>query len=467
MTRTFGFGLALMGIVIVGTAAAAMKPHGGPVAARLAPLAPLAKPAADLAPLAFPGALGWAAHTPGGRGGQIIKVTTLNPDGPGSFLAALRTAGPRIVVFEVGGVIDLGASEVKITEPFLTVAGQTAPSPGITFIRGGFDIGAHDVVIQHIRVRVGDAGKPKKSGWEQDAISTTGGAYNVIVDHCTETWATDENGSMSGGRFQGDDPAVWRAHTSHAITFSNDIIAEGLAYATHYKIEHSKGSLIHDNATDILIVDNLYAHNYERNPLFKGGVHGVIVNNLIFDPGQRIVHYNLMAEEWGTHPWQVGEMSAVGNVARAGLSTVAHIAFLELGGYGDLEYYGKDNVAVDQIGNPLPMFGRYTTAPAKIIMMAKPPLWPDGLTAMPSSAVQQYVLHNAGARPWDRDYDDVRLIADVAEGRGIVINSQDDIHGYPVQKPTARPFNPADWNLFDMTPKTPAALDSSQHAHGT
>jgi hypothetical protein len=244
-------------------------------------------------------------------------------------------------------------------------------------------------------------------------------------------------------------------------------MAEGLAYATHGKIEHSKGSLIHDNATDILIVNNLYAHNYERNPLFKGGVHGVVVNNLIFDPGQRIMHYNLMAEEWGDHPWQVGQMVAVGNVARAGISTVPHIAFLEIGGYGDLEYFGKDNVAVDQIGNPLPMFGRYTTAPAKIIMLAKPPLWPEGLTPMPSSAVQQYVLHNAGARPWDRDYDDVRLIADVAEGRGIIINSENDIHGYPVQKPTSRPFNPDDWNLFDMTPKRPDVLDSSAHAHGT
>ena len=69
------------------------------------------------------------------------------------------------------------------------------------------------------------------------------------------------------------------------------------------------------------------------------------------------------------------------------------------------------------------------------------------------------MLHNAGARPWDRDYDDVRLIADVAEGRGKIIDSENDIHGYPMQKPTPRPFNPDDWNLGDMTPKNPAALD--------
>ena len=466
MTRKSALGLALLGLLLAGaTCAAALKPAHRPSHPR--PGSPMAKPLADASPLAFPGALGWAAHTPGGRGGQIIKVTTLANDGPGSLRAAVEAKGPRIVVFEVGGVIDLGQHELKIEEPYLTVAGQTAPSPGITFVRGGFEVGTHDVIVQHIRVRVGEAGKPKKSGWEQDGISPAGGAYNVIFDHNSVTWATDENMSMSGHRFEGNDPAVWRANTSHRVTFSNNIIAEGLAYATHFKIEHSKGTLLHDNATDLLLFGNLYAHNYERNPLMKGGVHLAMVNNLIFDPGQRIVHYNLMAEEWGTHPWQVGQLTAVGNVARAGQSTVPHIAFLEIGGYGDLEYFGKDNVAVDQIGNPLPMFGRYTTAPAKIIMMAKPPLWPEGLTAMPASAVQQYVLHNAGARPWDRDYDDVRLIADVAEGRGIIINSESDIHGYPVQKPTARPFNAEDWNLNDMTPKNPATLDSSAHAHGT
>jgi pectate lyase len=439
---------------------------GGPMATAAAMAADAPK-AHDEALLAFPGAMGWAAHTPGGRGGKIIRVTTLKADGPGSFLEALNTPGPRIVVFEVGGVIDLGQREITIKDPYLTVAGQTAPSPGITIIKGGFQIGAHDVVVQHIRVRVGEAGAAKKSGWETDGISTTGGAYNVIVDHCSVTWATDENMSMSGKRFVGNTPQEWREHSSHRITFTNNIIAEGLANATHFKIEHSKGSLIHDNVTDILIADNLYAHDYERSPLFKGGVHGVIVNNLIFDPGQRAIHYNLMAEEWGDHPYQVGQMAAVGNVLRAGQSTPPKLAMVEIGGYGDLEFYGKDNIAVDQIGEPLPMFGRYTTSPAKIIQVDKPPLWPEGLEPMPAVEVQKYVLHNAGARPWDRDYDDVRLIADVAEGRGKIVDSQDDLHGYPTQTETHRPFDPSKWDLRYMTPLDPSVLDGSAKARGT
>ncbi|MBI1407473.1 MAG: pectate lyase [Caulobacter sp.] len=421
----------------------------------------------ETAPLAFPGALGWAAQTPGGRGGKILRVTTLAADGPGSFRAAVETKGPRIVVFEVGGVIDLGGKTLTIREPFLTIAGQTAPSPGVTFINGGLDLATHDVIVQHIRVRPGEAGFAKKSGNDFDAISTQGISYNVIVDHCTLTWGTDENLSASGPRFVGNTPDEWRAGTSRNITFSNNIIAESLRYSTHYKIEHSKGSLIHDNITGMLIVGNLYAHNFERNPLLKGGVRGVVVNNLIYNPGQRAIHYNLMAEEWGDHPWQVGQLVAVGNVLRGGMDTAEHIAFLEIGGYGDLEYYGKDNIAVDRYGRPLPMFGRYTTSPAKIIQKPAPMLWPEGLKAMPASAVQQSVLIGAGARPWDRDANDVQLISDVAEGRGRIIDSEDDLHGYPDPKPSSKPFNPDDWNLFDMTPKRPDVLDAGAKAKGT
>jgi pectate lyase len=416
---------------------------------------------------AFPGAVGWAAATPGGRGGQVLRVTNLNSEGPGSFRAAIETAGPRIIVFEVGGVVDLNRRTLVIREPFVTIAGQTAPSPGVSFIRGGMDIAAHDVIVQHIRIRPGSAGQPLASGWEEDGISTQNGAYNVIVDHCTLTWATDENLSASGPRFTGATPDEWRAGASHRITFSNNIIAEGLSHSTHAKIEHSKGSLIHDNTSDILIYGNLYAHNVERSPLFKGGVRGVIVNNLIYDPGPRALHYNLMAEEWGDHPYQNGQMVAVGNVLHAGPSTPDHLAFLMIGGYGDLEYYGRDNIAVDQIGRPLPMLGRYTTSPARIVEMRRPMLWPEGLTPMPAAEVQRYVLHNAGARPWDRDHDDVRLIADVGEGRGRIIDSENDVGGYPVQQPTHRAFNPDDWNLADMSPRRPDVLDSGAHARGT
>jgi pectate lyase len=417
--------------------------------AAVATLACTVAAAAPEDPLAFPGAQGWAARTPGGRGGQLLRVTTLALDGPGSFAAAVNTPGPRIIVFEVGGVIDLGGKTLKITEPNLTIAGQTAPSPGITFIRGGFDIATHDVIVQHIRVRPGEAGFGKRSGHDFDAISVIAG-HDVIVDHCSLTWATDENLSASGPRFTGTSPDEWRRGTSHYITFSHNLIAEGLARSTHAKGEHSKGSLIHDNVTDILIVGNLYAHNYERNPLFKGGVRGTIVNNLIYDPGPRALHYNLIAEEWGDHAHQLGRMVAIGNVLRGGPSTPADLPFMMLGGSGSVEWFAEDNIAVDAIGRPLPMTGRYSTAAAELIPIARPAL-PEGVRPLPSVQVQDHVVRNAGARPWDRDPIDARIVANVIEGRGEVIDSEAEVGGYPAYAETRQAFDPKQWNLDQMT----------------
>jgi pectate lyase len=410
---------------------------------------------------AFPGAVGWAAQTPGGRGGRIIKVTSLAADGPGSLRAAVAEKGPRTIVFEVGGVIDLGRSVLEIDEPFLTIAGQTAPSPGITLIRGGIDLKGHDIVIRHIRMRTGVDGQAWHSGWEADAFSTIG-AHDVIVDHCSFLWALDENMSASGPRFNGDTLADWRNGTSHRITFSYNIAAEGIAHGSHPKGEHSKGSLIHDNATDILIYRNLYAHNYERNPLLKGGVQAALINNLIYDPGQRAIHYNLMALEWEGHPYVVGELSAVGNVMRGGISTQPQ-AFLMLGGAGDLRYYMHDNIAVDRIGVPVPMLGRYGVTTARFIVAHKPIVWPAGIPVLAANEVETDVLANAGARPWDRDADDSRVVFDVAEGRGEIIDNEKQVGGYPPIAAAARAaFDPAAWNLDTMEPVS--GIYPGQHA---
>ena len=402
-------------------------------------------------PVAFPGAQGWAAHTPGGRGGQVLRVTTLDADGPGSFRAAVEAKGPRIVVFEVGGVIDLGMVELRITEPFLTIAGQTAPHPGVTIIKGGLTIATHDVVVRHVRIRPGDGGKPKWSG-DIDAITTVRGARNVIVDHCSLTWATDENLSSSSTRFHGEGEAEWMRNASHDITFSNNIIAEGLAHSTHAKGEHSKGTLVHDHVNRILIVGNLYAHNYERSPLFKGGARGQVVNNLIYNPGQRAIHYNLIAEEWIGHPYSRGEMVVRGNVLRAGISTEP-LALLMVGGSGDLEAYLDDNLAVDRIGEPtIPTLGRYTTTPISLEQAGTAPALPFGVTLLPAGKVQDAVIEGVGATPWNRDLVDRRIVADVIEGRGTIIDSQDEVGGYPAYPQARKPFVEAEWNLDTMEP---------------
>ncbi len=403
--------------------------------------------------LAFPGAVGWAKETVGGRGGRIIRVTSLAADGPGTLKAAIDAKGPRIVVFEVAGVIDLKRSSLEIKEPFLTIAGQTAPSPGITIIRGGIDLRGHDVIIRHIRVKTGADGQAKRSGWEADSLSTIA-AYNVIIDHNSLTWGIDENMSASGPRFTGKTVEDWRNGTSRNITFSYNLAAEGLADSSHPKGEHSKGSLIHDNATGILFYRNVWAHNVERSPLIKGGAQAAMINNLIYDPGKRAMHYNLMALEWAGQPYVTGEMTAVGNVMRGGPSTDEGLPLLMLGGDGDLRYHARDNIAVDKFGKPLPMFGRYGETRAKLIEAKKPVIWPNGVDVMAARDVETHVLAQAGARPWDRDADDIRVMFFVAEGRGEIIDDESEVSAYPNPKETRASFVEADWDLATMEPKS-------------
>ena len=370
----------------------------------------------------------------GGRGGAIIRVTNLDPRGPGSLRAALESKGPRIVVFEVGGVLDLGRKHLAIAHPFVTVAGQTAPSPGITIIRGSLNIKTHDVVVQHIRVRPGDAGQPKRSGWEPDGISTSGGdAYNVIVDHCSISWATDENLSASGPRTEGPDA------TSHRITFSNCIIAEGLDNSTHKKGKHSKGSLIHDFCREIAVIGNLYAHNVRRNPYFKAHTTGVIVNNVIYDPGRAAIQLNYSAGEWrgtGLKPENC-RVSIVGNVLIHGESTRSSLALVSSRG----DAYLEDNLALRRDGTPAPQ------GSGAIKQLDARPVWPEGLQPLSATGVVDHVVQHAGARPRDRDTADVRIIRNLIGRKGRVIDSQDEVGGYPDSPMTQRPLTVPEANV--------------------
>ncbi|MEO6715692.1 MAG: pectate lyase [Novosphingobium sp.] len=394
-----------------------------------------------------------ADSTSGGAGGRIIRVTTLAKEGPGSLKAAIEAKGPRIVVFEVGGAIDLGRDVLTIEESFLTIAGQTAPSPGITILRGGIDVKGHDVIMSHIRVMTGVDGQPHFSGWEADAFSTVA-AHNVVIEHCSFLWALDENMSASGPRFSGKSLAEWRANTSHDVVFRENLAAEGIANGSHPKGEHSKGSLIHDNTTGIVFYRNVFAHNVERAPLVKGGAQVLMINNLIYNPGHRAVHYNLMNLEWTGHDYVTGQIIAVGNVLRGGNNTDPGLPFLMLGGDGDLAYYGRDNRAVDRHGNALPQFGRYGETRAKLIPARAPLASLSGYSVLASGEVETSLLASVGARPWDRAPDDIRVLFFVAEGRGEIIDDEKQVGGYPHPVEAHAVFKEADWNMATMTPKS-------------
>lgn len=231
-------------------------------------------------------------------GGAVIKVTNLHADGDGSFKAALEAEGPRIIVFEVGGVIDLEKQQIKVKNPYVTIAGQTAPSPGITCIRGGLTLDTHDIVMQHIRFRMGDAGAEPGSGYEPEiSTSAHANAYNIVIDHCSVSWGVDENLSVSGTRGGNG------TKSPHDVTLSYNFISEGLRYSVHSKtkskhMDHSMGTLVMDDVKRVAVIGNYYAHNSERNPWYKANSSGVVVNNLIYDPGTWAIRLSWIPKEW-------------------------------------------------------------------------------------------------------------------------------------------------------------------------
>ncbi len=203
-------------------------------------------------------------------GRQDFDRFDLNDSGAGSLRAACEAQGPRIVVFRVPGVIDL-LSAIRITEPFITIAGQSAPGAGICLKRNGLSIDTHDVVVRHIRSRPGDI-----SGKEVDGLAVDGNSRRVIIDHCSVSWAVDENLSPSGNIAD--------------VTVQWSIISEALNRSVHGKGAHGYGSLARA-AGGLSLHHNLWASNSSRNPR-PGDNYGRppfptidVRNNAIYNPG--------------------------------------------------------------------------------------------------------------------------------------------------------------------------------------
>lgn len=343
----------------------------------------------------------------------VVKVTTLAASGAGSLREAIESDanGPRLIIFEVGGVIDLEGRGIKIEHDGTWIAGQTAPAPGITLIRGGLSVNASHVILQHLRVRPGDRGAPGAKKWEPDGISTVGANHDILVEHCSVTWAVDENLSASGYNAEAG---------KHAgrIVFRNNLIAQALHEATHAEGGHSKGSLILDGTREVAIVGNLYAGNVERNPVFKLDTSGVVVNNVMACPGDRAIHASVPeADSAG----KLARLSVVGNTVLLGPESKTSAAIFE----GRAEAFFKDNAGSDAQGRPLPQLRRVFQT------LDSPPVWPAGLRAKPAAQALWQVARFAGARPAERDDIDRRIVGEAMSGALKIIDSPSEVGGYP------------------------------------
>lgn len=375
----------------------------------------------------FPGAEGYGTKTPAGRGGKIIKVTNLNDSGAGSLRSAIESTMPRIIVFEVSGTITL-SSNLVIRDPYVTIAGQTAPSPGITLRRGTLTIVANDVLVQHLRIRVGDdPGGPDPSN--RDGIQVLSPSRNVVIDHISASWAIDENGS------------TWDVSD---VTINSSIFSEGLNNSLHYKGPHSKGFLIGDKSKRVTFSRNLLACNVERHPLIKAGSSVLQLNNLVYNPA--VTDYVAIGiDDEGHGP---AYLSAVGNAfisgrdtpTRSGKSCYAFVA----GGKtaAGTQFYLEDNYHPD---------GPAWRGPARMKVNYHPPdTWLPSVTIINSGAVESWVSANAGARPADRDAVDKRVVHMVKTRTGSIINSPGQVGGWPQLQKNYRAFPlPANPNRDD------------------
>ena len=367
---------------------------------------------------AFPGAQGFGANTPGGRGGRVIFVTNLNDSGPGSLRAACDADGPRTVIFRVSGLISL-ASPITVKNPFLTIAGQTAPGDGICLRNFTFNIATHDVVVRYLRSRLGDL-----SAQESDSITLVSGAHDVVLDHCSATWSIDESLSLAG-------------NVSN-VTIQWCLIGNALNHSKHAKGDHGYGSLSRANGP-VTWHHNLWVHNNSRNPRL-GDNYGRppfptfdVRNNVMYDYG----------EICSGLTQGVLKVNYVGNYIRPGPSSRATTP-IHVGGPSQLSFYIRDNVFEGHDSfttdnstffDPVMIDGK------RQLEIVSQPF--DAPLVQTSSARDAYtaVLASVGASLPRRDSVDARIINEVKSGTGSIIDSQEQVGSWPELKSTTPPVD--------------------------
>lgn len=385
-----------------------------------------------------------------GSNPTIYHVTSLADSGAGTFREAVMAIGPRVVIFERSGYIAI-TSNIVINNPCLTVAGQTAPSPGIT-IRGSGSIptetalylNTHDVLLQHFAIRPGastcNAGMQVYGGSQQ----------NLVFDHMSFSWGQDENLAFNWTNGQSTQATVWRS-----------IFAEGLYQAagsnlcTGGGVSNGHGILIDTDAKHIAVIQSIFANNSERNPYMLGDTNTALINNLTYQPhGPWGFFYNngsVCGPGCGTNdPWY---SSVVGNryikgpnscCQGGGDDTVSYQMRLSVNGTDSPDIAGNklyfsDNTIANQDGTIIAFSGTagstsngYSYNPTVGAAPSEAPL-PGGISLMASTAVEAFVKANSGARPADRDAVDTRILACITARAGCsaYISTPTTVGGYP------------------------------------
>lgn len=366
-------------------------------------------------PVAFPGAEGAGRMAVGGRGGRVLRVTNLDDSGPGSLRAAVEADGPRTVVFDIGGTIRL-ASRLTIRRGRITIAGQTSPGGGITLRDYPLVVAADDVVVRHIRSRLGD-----ESRIESDALTIERGR-RIILDHVSASWSVDETLSV-GSRYDPPERGIYD------VTVQWSVIAESLNASGHAKGEHGYGSLIRGgHGARMTFHHNLWAAhrarmprpgNYNAPSIDPEGPRFEFRENVFHDWGSSHAGYNADTESLAAYAF-------IGNAYIPGPDSAGRWAFEESNPLARAWFEGN---AMD---------GRVPADPWTLVKdsdrpdyrLTARPEWAAAAAETPAE-VEASVLARAGAGPV-RDSVDERIVAGVRARALRIIDSQAQVGGWPV-----------------------------------
>jgi hypothetical protein len=414
--------------------------------------------------LAFPDAEGFGSYTTGGRGGAVYIITTLadsiTKPSPGSLRWALNKSGPRTIVFAVSGTIEL-KSRLFISKGDITIAGQTAPGDGICIKGYNFSIDADNVIIRYIRFRHGNE---IVSEGPVDALTCIR-HKNIIIDHCSMSWAVDETASF---------------YDNKNFTLQWSIISESLYNAGHPKGAHGYGGIW--GGMGVSFHHNLLASHTSRNPRFCGArYHPETKETEIVDFRNNVIF------NWGfnsSYGGELGQQNIVNNFYKYGPATKKSVLNRIVEPYDSIgRWYingnyveGFKKITADNWSGGVQ--GNY----AKVLSIkSKNPFTFVPVITHSAEEAYELVLKNAGAIFPKRDVIDVRIINETMSGRCAygdsygpntgIIDSPKNTEGWPVLKTTNRlpdsdkdgmpdnweringldPDNPEDRNIIDKS----------------
>lgn len=402
---------------------------------------------------AFPGAEGFGAMTIGGRGGRVFEVTNLNDSGPGSLRAAIGATGSRIVIFRVAGTVNLESSLV-ITNPYITIAGQTAPGMGITLrvsnskVDALIKIETHDVVIRFLSLR---AGPPSMGDAIMIMASDAHETYNVVIDHNSLSWAVDRN------------LATW--YDVHDISIQWNIFSEALNCSINPKGCHSKGVLLGGYASDenkdkpgannISFHHNLMAHNGERNPYIEASGVVDVVNNVVYNPFGTFSHIDMVNQ---LAPVLV---NYIGNIYLPGPNTEVKYGVRVLNsGLPSAGIFVQGNIGPSRENDSQPEIN--IIDPDSRQYVVSKPFLTEAITTTTALQTYEQVLANAGANIGlncdgtfflRQDAIDIRIINEVENGTGKIIDDPSEVGGWliiPPATPCADSDHDGMWDLWEQ-----------------